>query len=176
MARDDAAPNPAFGLKGRDYRLKSYAFAQPKPGDYTFAADFAAITQGVDNALVINNVIDPVPKVPMTLQSIGDFDADFQRGLAARLVQWASSAGSLLRRTFGAITEPFTRKSAEGYGYFFQYAAIAPLGRDRLASSWDFSPAGHVLYVYGTPGDGSDVFLQHHATTYRRLLKEQLGE
>ena len=70
--RNDDASEDRFGLKDKRYKLKSYAFAQPKPGNFGFTADFARFTQEDDNALVINNDIDPVPKVPLTLQATGN--------------------------------------------------------------------------------------------------------
>jgi hypothetical protein len=171
--RNDETGSERFGLRGRNYRLKSYVFAQPKPGDYAFSADFAGITQRHDNALVINNAIDPVPKVPLSLQSIGDLDRDFSGGsFAVRTLAFASSFGSLFRRGVAQLSEPFVRDSAEGYSYFYNYDRIKPLHGDSTASTWNFCPAGHVLFVYGTPGDPDDLFLQHHAITYRSLLNQ----
>lgn len=173
--RNDNTSNEVFGLKGRQYKLKSYLFAQPKPGNYAFSADFSRITQGSDNAIVINNHIDPVPKVPLTLQATGDLDDDFRGGSAAvKTLHFLSGFGIAIRRLISFIAEPFVKKSAEGYGYFYNYDKIKPLGKDTPASSWNFVPAGRVLLVYGTPGNPSDLFLQHHATTYRKLIEEQL--
>jgi hypothetical protein len=182
MRNDEAAEKPVFGLKGKRYRLKSYGFAQPKPGDYAFNFDFASITQANDAAIVINNTIDAVPQVPMTLQALGDLTGDFKGGgVAERTIQFLSSAGSGIRRTIALVAEPFEKRSAEGYGYFYHYAELTdngthPLGSDTTASTWNFAPAGHVLFVYGTPGDPADTFLQHHAWTYRRLIREQLHD
>ncbi len=176
IRRDDLADNPIFGLKGHRYTLKSYGFAQPKPGNYAFSTDFSRITQRSDNAIVINNHIDPVPKVPLTLQASGDLDADFQGGSGSvKTLHFFSGIGSGLRGFISAVSEPFVRKSAEGYGYFYNYDALRPLGGENTGSSWNFVSAGRVLMVYGTPGDPSDLFLQHHATTYRMLIREQLG-
>jgi len=182
MRNDQLASNPVFGLKDKNYTLKSYGFAQPKPGDYKFSFDFASVTQQYDNAIVINNVIDAVPQVPMTLQALGDITDDFKGGnVLVRIIQLLASAGSGIRRAIALIVEPFVKHSAEGFGYFFHYGdLIVPgtgtLGSDKMASTWDFSPAGHVLFVYGTPGDPQDVFLQHHAWTYRTLIREQLPD
>ncbi len=176
MRTDDLSGAPAFGLKGMGYKLKSYGFAQPKPGNYAFSTDFARITQAADNAIVINNHIDPVPKVPLTLQAAGDLDSDFKgSSFGLRTLHFFAGIGSSIRGVVSFFGEPFARKSAEGYGYFYNYDNIKPLGSNTTASSWDFSPAGRVVMVFGTPGDPNDVFLQHHATTYRRLIAEQLN-
>ncbi|MGH8258786.1 MAG: lipase family protein, partial [Steroidobacteraceae bacterium] len=44
MRAADASNTDPFGLKRMDYRLKSYDFAQPKPGNYAFSAEFASYT------------------------------------------------------------------------------------------------------------------------------------
>jgi len=167
-----------FGLKGKAYRLKSYVFAQPKPGNYQFAAEFSRFTQNVDNAIVINNDIDPVPKVPFTLQASEDLATDFKgRFLVARAVHFVSAFGKSIRRLISAVGEPIVRQSAASYGRFYQYGQIKPVDKERTGSSWDFVPAGRVILVFGTPAQDQqdDIFLQHHATTYRKLIGEQLG-
>jgi len=176
MRNDDTSVN-RFGLKDLHYKLKSYVFAQPKPGNHGFSADFAYITQETDNAVVINNHIDPVPKVPLTLQATGDLDNDFRgSSFAVRTLRFVSGFGSTFRRFISFVSEPFVKKSAEGYSYFYHYENMKPLGDDRTASSWNFLPAGHVVLVFGTPGNPKDLFFQHHATTYRELISEQLGQ
>lgn len=180
MRDEDGRAKAVLGLKDKDYLLKSYGFAQPKPGDYEFSYEFARITQRDDNAIVINNAIDAVPQVPMTLQSIGDLNDDFKgSGITLKLIQFFSSAGSGIRRGIAVLGEPLEKRSAQGYGYFYHYDDLvlngtAVLGKDQLASTWNFAPAGHVYFVYGQPGDPHDLFLQHHAWNYRELIRTQL--
>lgn len=176
MRNDEREEKPVFDLKGKNYKLKSYGFAQPKPGNHVFSSDFASVTQSSDNAIVINNHIDPVPKVPLTLQATGDLDGDFKGGtFMVKTLHFISGLGSSIRRGVAFLAEPFVKESAKGYSYFYSYDNIKPIGRDKTAASWDFAPAGHVLFVFGTPGNPDDPFLQHHATTYRKLIREQLG-
>ncbi len=176
MRNEEKRDKPVFDLKGKNYKLKSYGFAQPKPGNDVFSSDFASITQRSDNAIVINNHIDPVPKVPLTLQATGDFADDFKgRTFTVGVIHFFSGLGSSIRQGIAFLAEPFIKDSAKGYSYFYKYDNIKPIGGDRTAASWNFAPAGHVLFVYGTPGNPKDLFLQHHATTYRKLISEQLG-
>ncbi len=177
MADAEDGPADPFGLRGARYRLKSYAVAQPKPGNYPFAAEFASFTQAADNALVVNNHIDPVPKLPMSLEGTADLETDFTgHSLLARFVRAVGGAGKVLRGALACVLEPLTRVSAEGYGYFAHWESLKPIGRDQAGSSWNFVPAGRVLLVYGTPlaDPASDLFFQHHATTYRELIAKQL--
>ena len=179
MREADSGSGDPLGLKGRLYHLKSYAFAQPKPGNYEFASEFARVTQRLDSAIVVNNDIDPVPKVPLTLQATEDLATDFKGQFwEARLLHFLSGAGAGLRGIISSIAEPVARKSAENYGYFYHYESIRPLARsEKTGSSWNFVPAGRVMFVFGTPlpDQGDDLFFQHHATTYRNLLCQQLG-
>jgi len=176
MRNDQQKDKAVLDLKGKNYKLKSYGFAQPKPGNYVFSSDFASITQRSDNAIVINNHIDPVPKVPFTLQAAGDLDDDFKgRTFAVKVIHFFSGLGSAMRQGIALLAEPFVKDSAKGYSYFYKYDNINPIGRDKTAGSWNFAPVGHVIFVFGTPGDPKDSFLQHHATTYRKLISEQLG-
>lgn len=176
-AMKDASPaNDPFALSGKNYKLKSYVFAQPKPGNYEFAADFANITQKLDNAIVINNDIDPVPQVPLTMQDLGDLDGDLPgTSWWVRLFRYVAGIGSGLRGAAGRLSEPFVKDADSGYGYFYKYPNYGPIGKDKTGSSWNFTPSGHVILVYGTPDQSSDEFLQHHAWTYRNLIKAQLN-
>jgi hypothetical protein len=176
-AAQPGAGEDIFGLRQRQYLLKSYGFAQPKPGNVDFAADFSSYTQAPDNAIVINNNIDPVPQVPLTLQSAGDVASDLpnQSWLIKTLQRVASISNGVVRWA-GEITEPRVRKDDSGFGYYFQYPNLALNPNSEVSGgSLNFVPAGHVFYVYGSPGDPQDLFLQHHAWTYRMLLKTQLA-
>ncbi len=176
-----AAPGPGddvFALRRKRFALNSCGFAQPKPGNQDFAADFASYTQGDDSAIVINNNIDPVPQVPLTLQSVGDIASDLPNQSALiKTLQYGASASLALVGLVGRLTEPIVRKEAAGFGRYFQAAALAPDGaRETPAGSLNFVAAGHVYTVYGTPGDPKDAFLQHHAWVYRELLRIQLPD
>jgi hypothetical protein len=175
-AMKNASPtsNP-FDLLGLDFKLKSYVFAQPKTGNFAFAADFANITQNFDNAIVINNDIDPVPQVPLTMQDLADLDGDLPgTSFLMKSFHYIAGIGSGLRGAVGRIAEPFVKKDDAGFAYYYNYSKLGSIGQDTTASSWNFMAAGHVLLVYGTPGNPADEFLQHHAWTYRNLVKAQL--
>lgn len=173
--KDATATSDVFDVYGKNYKLKSYVFAQPKLGNFAFAADFAYITQGLDNALVINNDIDLVPQVPLTLQDVEDLDGDLPgTSWKGKVLHRIGGIGSGLRGLISRIAEYFVRIEAAGYGYYYGYPRFTFETKDQVASSWNFMAAGHVLLVHGTPGDPADEFLQHHAWTYRNLIKGQL--
>jgi hypothetical protein len=59
-----------FQIAHKGYALKSYVFAQPKPGNWQFAMDFARIANG--QGFVINNDRDWVPQVPLSIQFLDE--------------------------------------------------------------------------------------------------------
>jgi hypothetical protein len=66
-----ADKNKYYGLGTKRFKLRSYVFAQPKPGDWQFAMDFSRGLYAGGNdefAYVINNANDVVPQVPFTIQ------------------------------------------------------------------------------------------------------------
>jgi len=55
-----------------DFRLKTYLIAAPKTGNVQFAYDYEKITMG-GWAMSVNNVLDWVPSIGVTLQAAQDF-------------------------------------------------------------------------------------------------------
>ncbi|WP_084169689.1 lipase family protein [Paraburkholderia ferrariae] len=182
-AQNAATPaDDPFKLYGKHYALKSYDFAQPKPGNFYFAADFARYTQAADSAIVVNNAIDVVPQVPLTLQDLGDIE-----GYVSHMPFWSNALryvagiGSGFRGTVGRVAEPFVKRADSGYGNFYGYPPGTACDTDKTGKSWNFVPAGHLILVFGQPPaptspDASDTFVQHHAWTYRNLIHEQLEQ
>jgi hypothetical protein len=176
-AADAGGPDP-LELRGKGWRLKSYAIAQPKIGNHLFAAEFAKYTQHDDTAIVINNNIDPVPLVPLTFTQVADVGDVFTG--KDRIAAWLHRIGSIgvfASGLFSRAAEPRLRESAAGYGYYYKWNPDTQVDVDQqFAWSWNFQAVGRVIYVYGDPNaNPSDDFFQHHATTYRVLVEQQLG-
>lgn len=62
----------AKGEMPSDIRFKTYASAAPKPGDYLFAMNYEAMTQGGWSITVVN-ADDWVPETPLSVQRPTDF-------------------------------------------------------------------------------------------------------
>ena len=177
-AQSGADDSDVFKLREAAYPLKSYVYAQPKPGDSVFAADFAHFTQRDDSAIVINNVIDPVPMVPLAIQSIHDVTADLpQKSLWIKALQSTLRGLSFLVRGIGSIVEISVRKHAADYGNYYKHndGLMMNSKLDKSADTLNFTSAGHVFNLFGMPVDSEDLFMQHHAYVYRKLLSEQLS-
>lgn len=183
--------NPdGHGLAGKSYSLKSYLFAQPKPGNSEFALDFARIAGSSQAAYVINNNLDWVPKVPLALQgpsevydelydSARDGRGLVERVISSNLLKFAMWGVKRLR-SFGAgvsqgITDdPFIAFSRDG----LNHQAFVPVDHSKSrpeAFSLNYSAAGNLIPVFGEYGVSNDWMHQHHGTTYRSLVEKQLS-
>ncbi|MGH8259000.1 MAG: hypothetical protein ACREUG_04850, partial [Steroidobacteraceae bacterium] len=130
-------------------------------------------------AIVINNDLDPVPQLPLTIQSMADLEADFHgKFLIARAVYAIGATGKWFRHGAATVFEWWTVQSDAGFGHYYRWKYLSQHPRrPRSGASWGFVPAGRVITVFGTPQieQSEDPFFQHHATTYRTLIAAQLG-
>lgn len=175
---------------GKPVQLKSYLFAQPKPGNLQYAQDFARITK--DMAFVINNDRDPVPQVPLSLETVSEVAQYVEEdnvkvgGLLDHMAEAITHSKNLIRDGIAGIftdhmAEKFVNanidKSIEKY---FSVSDEKPI--ISLANSLNYTLAGQLIPVFGyKAGEGSypidsdpDILLQHHATSYRQLIDKQL--
>ncbi|CAJ5405369.1 Predicted lipase [Burkholderia pseudomallei] len=185
--------NLAFHLEDRHYQLKSYGFAQPKPGNAQFAAAFAEMTMSTDNAFVLNNTLDPIPLLPPTVEFLADAMEDMPLS-----VNFFSRSVRALNRGFNWVRSTISEQvdysvashnavNAEDIAFRSELAesehSIEETRRQQPgAVSQNFVSAGYVIPLRGRPeGDyyddsevlvptETDPFIQHHATTYRYLL------
>jgi hypothetical protein len=188
-----AALEGRFGIGELDFKLRSYAFAQPKPGNAQFAQDFAGITGAGASAFVFNNTIDPVPMVPPTHGFLfGAFEDNPQvKNPGWEVVRMINNAANRISRALGSFSEEKTagkiaalqKQGKEGL-YLAEALRAAPGVIPAPAVSQNYASAGNVIPLrglldgslyYGNPVDLIDEFIQHHATTYRRLLETLYG-
>lgn len=172
--------------------LKSYLFAQPKPGNLQFAQDFSRIAN--ETAFVINNDRDPVPQVPLSLEIVAEVaryveedNSDVDVGsVLDDIMEALSSAKNGVR---GSIAELFTGHVADKFKHtgidasVERYFGNSPVKLpDTEATSLNYTLAGQLVPVFGlikggdcyTIGNRPDMLLQHHATSYRKLIAAQL--
>ena len=187
-------PKDRYGLKDQlnTDQLKSYVFAQPKPGNLQYAQDFARITK--DNAYVINNDRDPVPQLPLSLETIAEvtqYIAEDNDNVAVgdwlnHVIESFSHTTNTLRNK---LADMFTDKLADKFKYANIEGSINryfPASDEKpyvaLAHSLNYTLAGQLVPVFGLEKGGAqypigsyvDRLLQHHATSYRLLIQQQL--
>jgi hypothetical protein len=170
-----------FGLGAKNYALKSYVFAQPKPGNSQFGMNFAEIAGNRNNAFVFNNTLDPVAQVPLTLGFLADADADMpdNKSVLSKFVRWANNVFNSIRNGIDRVFTGNINKVQHKQDFYL----AEELDRDSTSAkpeavSQTYVSAGLVIPLRGRPkGDyypeqKVDDFIQHHATTYRWLLEE----
>lgn len=188
-----AAQEGRFGIAEMNLKLRSYVFAQPKPGNAQFSQDFAGICGGGAASFTFNNTIDPVPMLPPTHGFLfGAFEDcprvknrgwEFVRMINNAANKFSRAVGGFSERTAAGRISRLQKKDKDGF-YLADQLAAAPGAKPAAAVSQNFATAGNVLPLlglhngfayYSWPADADDEFIQHHATTYRRLLETMYG-
>ena len=188
-----------YGLQAlQNTAIKSYLFAQPKPGNLQFAQDFARIAK--DKAFVINNDRDPVPQVPLSREIISEVaayveadNADIAVGsFFDRLLSKITSVkndirGSLAELPIDMMANKFNNANiGQSINEYFADSTIKL--EDSEAKSLNYTMAGQLIPVFGIAKGGDlypivkiggkekrEILLQHHATSYRKLIQQQLS-
>ena len=172
--------------------LKSYVFAQPKPGNAQFAMDFSRITGGGASSFVFNNTLDPVPMLPPTHLFAAEATEDIrsQNG-GIKLLRSINNGFNSVRRAIsslasdslaGKISSLQAKKQVDFYALGILQAGST--NQTVGGVSQNYVVAGNLIPLrgfthgrryYGNCKDEHDDFIQHHATTYRRLLEMLYG-
>ncbi len=178
----------ANALPGVSY--KTYVYAQPKPGNDHYAADFENRFSNPGYGFRVTNSLDWVPQVPFTLEFLGDvnepnplsvltqpeFFIKVARSIPVRgislLVQDASHSivTRQVERVRPALQELMTAKAGPA-AVVFDGAIDVP-----LMLTFNFLNAGTNFSLMGTPCAGNecaDSFWEHHAYIYYGLLQAQ---
>ncbi len=177
-----ANPNDLPWVKGKN--LKSYVFAQPKPGNWQFAMDFARAAGNDNLAYCINNPLDWVPQVPLTRQGLSDLSDDpitpYLRKhypLAAKAVLELEAKFRDLKSDISAVAGWTSRETLLGNlrdNILPQYIrAGSPLASGDL----NYTPCGilrstrmQANLANIVPNYQEDPLAQHHLVTYKSLL------
>lgn len=183
-----AEPADKFGLRNSGFTLKSYVFAQPKPGNWQFAMDFARIAGSKGTAFVINNNWDWVPQTPLSIEFFDEPGADIA-ALLNGLPGWRGVVNSILAGgAIGAaqgargliamkVADAAVKSIEENNNFDKRYLAdgIVPESAKR-GYSVNYAVAGDQVPVFGSAlpaglikDDGS--MTQHHGPTYRTLIE-----
>lgn len=165
--------------------IKTYVFAQPKPGNQHYADDFEDRFCDTGMAFRITNILDWVPQVPFTLQFPDDIDQPNPLSVAAS----PSLLITLIKKAvteIEAYVEAHSRARLQSTAVSLVRSAtpqpeLAPQPQVLLPvpfsvpamHSLNFVNAGTDVPLPGTPAVGAqcqDSLYQHHATTYYPLI------
>ena len=187
-------PDDRYGLRDRGHSLKSYVFAQPKPGNVAFAMDFARIAASQGTAFTINNSRDFVTEVPLSLESLeepgDDLMAQLDAGHASialkgafKLFRHGLLAAQDVRAVVSRACERITEAPLQAWNSPVSQmdetykSTVVPTIPE--AASTNFTTVGALIPVFGdppgTPGVvAGDPLYHHHLPTYRGLMQGQL--
>jgi hypothetical protein len=181
-----------FGIAARQLTLRSYVFAQPRPGNLQFALDFAHITGGGVNSFVFNNTLDPVPMLPPSHQFAIEAFANLPGShFGSRLARGVYRMANTVRGVFSQLLErSLARRVAELQRCDHQSFLFAEELRHgstragRPGGSQSYTTAGSTIPLHGESNplayfhderDRNDAFIQHHAPVYRELLEKRFA-
>jgi len=166
------------------YFYKTYAFAQPKPGNDHYATDFGSLFCNTGLAYRVTNSLDWVPQVPLTIEIPSDLNITIP--LSQQTV-----AGSSILTTLNALQSQAGKLIVAKVKADLQGIALA-LARTKdpavakfpftipIDYSLNFVSAATEIALIGTPcvpvppDTKCDIMIQHHAYTYYQLMKGQL--
>jgi hypothetical protein len=167
--------------------LKTYVFAQPKPGNDHYAYDFETIAGNGTLAFQVTNSLDWVPQVPLTLEWLDDLNQPNPiSNLLANDLALADLGNVRARIRAEATARQLTKLAPHlgTLGALLTQQAIQPVeaavaGAEAslhiLPSLYFFNAGARILLTGGpcpTP-DCDGGWYQHHATTYYNLLQAQ---
>ena len=178
-------PNAPAGVS-----YKSYVYAQPKPGNDHYAADFESRFSNPGLGFRVTNSLDWVPQVPFTLEFLGDINEPNPLSVLTRPEFMLRIASALHLKAVEKIVDEFghlivgreTRRVRPALLKLATAKAIPATASDTidmpLMISFNYLNAGTNFALMGNPCVGAqcaDQFFEHHAATYYGLLAPPRG-
>jgi hypothetical protein len=167
--------------------LKTYVFAQPKPGNDHYAYDFESFAGNGTMAFQVSNSLDWVPQVPLTLEWLDDVNQPNPLSEFLANDSVLADLGNVRSRLRAEATARQLARIAPHLGTLgavlaqqaLQPVAAAAIGVEaslHILPSLYFFNAGARIILTGGPCPTPDCdggWYQHHATTYYNLLEAQ---
>ena len=171
--------------------VKTYVFAQPRPGNAHYAQDFEKQFSTPGLAFRVTNTLDWVTEVPFTVQLIDDIDKPnpvsvlglsfFLHTVKAALDPLLELLYSLIERHTRSHFQPVAASLVRAGVSTEPRGANAPSALDftvKFLGSLNYVGAGTEYPLTGIPAQGPDAqdfLFEHHATTYYRLMTAAPG-
>lgn len=106
----------AKGVMPKDMRIKTYASAAPKPGDYAFALNYEAMTRGW--SITVVNADDWVPETPLSVQRPTDFRPT---NPFAQIDSLTASLGAMQKARIGFLYNRLNKPTAKSVRNLTKY-------------------------------------------------------
>jgi len=172
-------------LLPKDIRFKTYCSASPKPGNLYFAYDYEAKTQGGWAYNVVSSV-DWVPEMPMSIQTLKDFNNVNPFNLAPSLIRKLKFPNNiLLGYVYRQLDKP-TRKAQRKYTKYLGKLVskmvvknVSGFQPPEYAPTMDYVRTGATIvlqadsaYLKKHPNQPDEIFMHHFHTPYLELLEK----
>jgi Lipase (class 3) len=165
----------------KNYSYKTYAFAQPKPGNDHYATDFESLFCNTGLAFRVTNSLDWVPQGPFTIEIPSDFNVPNPLTVQTVVDSTILTTLTALQGTATALIVPKVKADLQPTAVALARTKV-PTAVDipfdiPIAFSLNFVGAATEIALIGTPCAGTqcnDFFFEHHATTYYALMQAQL--
>jgi hypothetical protein len=166
-----------------NYFYKTYAFAQPKPGNDHYATDFESLFCNSGLAFRLTNSLDPVPQLPFTIEvptdlnifplneavdssiltTLSTLQSQADNAIVAKVAADLQGTALALARTANpAVADvPFTIPIVRSLYFVGAATEIAVIGTPCIPNQCN-------------PQNPKDRVWQHHAATYYSLMQAQL--
>jgi hypothetical protein len=171
-------------MQQRNYSYKTYAFAQPKPGNDTYQSDFESVFSNNGFGFRVTNSLDFVPQLPFTIEIPTDLNVAITalpptlssllaKGAESQMVSSvASTQMAKLQAAFLAVA----RAKAAGRPPHNAPLPSTPILPLPIIDSYNFVNAGRNWSLIGCPlpttsPNATDILYQHHAITYYNLMQ-----
>jgi heat shock protein HslJ len=173
------------GTLPADIRFKTYCSAGPKPGNLYFAYDYEAATQGGWAYNVVNSA-DWVPEVPLTVQTLSDFNVTNPFvGAKGMIKKQKFPRRVALKYVYNRLSKPSLRAQKNYQKYLGNLAAgvvqknIAGYTPSKYYNSTDYVRTGNTIvlladaeYYAKYPDSPEKIFVHHFHPPYLYLAQK----
>ncbi len=166
-------------------RFKTYCSAAPKPGNLQFAYEYEAMTMGGWSFNVVN-AADWVPEMPITIQTLDDFNPVNPFANAPALIKKQTFPKNLaLRYVFNRLSKPAQKARNIYRKYLGEYASryvktnLKEYVPPTFHQSSDYVRTGTIIslvpdeaYYKKYPQERDKIFINHLLTPYLDLVRK----
>lgn len=176
-----------FGMEGKSWEIKTYVFAQPKPGNWRYAMDLAQSIGNKGMIYAINNYDDPVVQVPLAFQLLSDSltkqeaDSIGKHRFMDFLMSLASGFRKLVSSSLDEqVLDGIFLKTSYADQIDASFANGPAKAKSGGGTSLNYTPSGNIIAVRARSEDNLDKYIktragdflwEHHLWRYKQLSK-----
>jgi hypothetical protein len=178
---------PRFGMEEKNWTIKTYVFAQPKPGNWRYAMDLAQSIGNKGMIYAINNYDDPVVQVPLAFQLLSDSLTKQEADAIGshRFMDFMMSLASDFRKVVSSaldeqVLDDIFLKSSYADQIDTSFVNGPAKTKSGGGTSLNYTPSGNIIAVRSRSEDNlekynktreGDFLWEHHLWRYKQLSK-----